>query len=395
MQERNNTVEVFSYGRHKDPFTVDIPLFEKKINSAIYTRTSCVICGLSDFDTLIRISHFPVMAISNDLVSEDFYDFEPMICNNCKCLQLRNLVDPNILYSDVYMNAAFSPSWSHHHEHFKRFITSNTDTRSFMEIGANRGELYGLLKVDNPIKYSVLDMYRHKDLPDDVEFIEGNCETFDFTGRDTLILSHVFEHLYSPIPFIRKISKSNVKSVFISIPNFEALLKDRSSLIIHSQHTFYCGVDYIEYMFSLHGYSMTHVYQYDGPCKSVMIKFELNNAVPRAMPSTDIAEFKDIYIDKVSSIRKLVIPPNSYITPAGIYGQYLYFFLEDKRNIIGFLDNNPERHGKTLYGTGKRVFLPNSIKYDGANILVCESIYTKEIVAGLIKLNTDANIIYI
>lgn len=393
MEQRNNTIEVFSHGGHyKDPFTVDIPLFEKKI---IYTRTSCVTCGLSDFDTLIKIPHFPVMAISNDLVLEDFYDFEPMVCKTCKCLQLRNLVDPDILYSDVYMNAAFSPSWSHHHEHFKQFITSNTNATSFMEIGANHGELYRLLNANNLINYTILDMYKHRDLPRGVEFIEGNCETFDFTGRDTLILSHVFEHLYVPITFIRNIRKSNVKSVFVSIPNFEALLKDQSSLIIYSQHTFYCGLDYIEYMFSLHGYSMTRVYQYDGPFKSVMIKFELNNAVPRAMPSTDITRFKDIYTDKVSSIRKLVIPPNSYITPAGIYGQYLYFFLEDKQNIIGFLDNNPERHGKTLYGTGKRVFLPDSIKYDGVNILVCDSIYKKEIVAGLIKLDAEANIIYI
>jgi hypothetical protein len=33
---------------------------------------------------------------------------------------------------------------------------------------------------------------------DNVNYIEGNCENFDFPQDSNIIMSHVFEHLYEP-----------------------------------------------------------------------------------------------------------------------------------------------------------------------------------------------------
>jgi len=381
MNERKNTVEIFSKGVHRTPFSVDIALFKERIK---LIRCMCVICKSSEFEPINSFSEFPIMAISNDSVIDDYYEFNLVACKQCNCLQVQNIVDPAILYSDIYMNSTFSSTWLHHNNSLGKFILANTTETSFLEVGANKGDMYTILSKERTIDYTVLDMYRHAELPTEIKYINGNCEMFDFSGINTIILSHVFEHLNSPNTFIKNIKAAGVSSVFISIPNFDDLLSKKSPNIINSQHTFYCGFDYIVYMFSLYNYKCENYFIYSGDFTSLMFKFVLDfTTVPLNIPSTNIQLYKDIYIDKVASIRNTVLPPNTYIIPSGIYGQFVYYFLRDKINVIGFLDNNSQRHNKKLYGTDKLVYNPRSINYSTATILVCDCPYKDEIVTGL------------
>jgi hypothetical protein len=291
------------------------------------------------------------------------------------------------------MNSTFSPSWTDHHIHFSNFILSNTDEIVFLEVGANKGDLYKLMIKDKPLEFITLDMWKHEDLPSEIKYIEGNCETFDFKAFNTIILSHVFEHLYNPLTFIKNIKNAGVSNVFISIPNFDLLVKEQSLITIHSQHIFYCGFDYIGYMFSLFNYKCQNSYIYDGNFKSVMFKFVFdNNVLPVKLPSTDIELYKHIYVNKVNNIREIEIPPNSYIAPSGIYGQIYYYLIKNKENIIGFLDNNKERHNNYLYGTDKLVYLTSRIDYNNATVFVCDCPYKDEIIMGLKKLCSSINI---
>jgi hypothetical protein len=253
-----------------------------------------------------------------------------------------------------------------------------------MEVGANKGGLYTMLKEKRNIHYNVLDMYKNNELDESIDFVQGNCEEFNFTGYNTLILSHVFEHLYSPLTFIKNIKKNSVSTVFISIPNFDFLLKEESISIIHSQHTFFCGLDYILYMFSLHKYKCENYITYQGNFKSYMLKFVLDESiVPLFMPSTDVRLYKNIYENKIDYYKNIEVPPNSYIFPSGIYGQYLYYFLINKKNIVGFLDNNNERHNKKLYGTDKLTFSPLHVDLNHSTIIICDCPYKNEIISGL------------
>jgi len=359
-----------------------------------YIRTSCVVCSNTEFETINTFTHYPIMAISNNSVTEHYYEYTLIACTNCKCLQLKYLVDPSILYSDVYMNATFTPSWADHHAHFSKFILDHTAETKFLEVGANKGDLYLNMSKEREVEFTTLDMFKHKDLPEKITFLEGNCETFDFTGISTIILSHVFEHLYSPHTFIENIRRASVATVFISIPNFDLLLKEQSLLILYSQHTFFCGFDYIVYMFSLHNYRCVSSYIYDGPVKSTMFTFVLDTTMmPLGTPSTNIQLYREIFIDKIQRIQNIDIPPNSYIMPSGVYGQLYYYHIKNKENIRGFLDNNAQRHKNKLYGTDKVVCLPSSIEY--GTVLVCDCPYKKEIIAGLKQLCASIEILCI
>lgn len=359
-------------------------------------RLNCIICKNLHFETINSFPNYPIMAISNNSVAEYFYDYTLIVCNNCKCLQLKYLVDPKILYSDIYMNAGFSPSWTDHHIHFSNFILKNTNETEFLEVGSNKGDLYKFMSKERDVKFIALDMWKHTDLPSEIKFIEGNCETFDYKAYNTVILSHVFEHLYNPLIFIENIRRAGVSSVFISIPNFDQLVKKESLLTINSQHTFYCGFDYITYMFSLFNYKCETSYSYGGNCESNMFKFVLDiTKLPNALPSTDIQLYKAIYVDKVNRIRNIELNPNSYIIPSGIYGQLYYYLIEDKDNVMGFLDNNLQRHMNKLYGTDKLVYFPSSIKYHNTTVIVCECLYKDELISGLKTLCNSINIVCI
>jgi len=352
-------------------------------------RISCTICDHTELEVITSFDKFPIMAISDNSTKDVFFDLKPVICKNCKCLQLEQLVDPAILYSSVYTNATFSPVWTDHHNQFGKFILQSTNETSFLEIGANKGDLYKIISKERSINYSVLDMYKDDNLPSELNFIQENCESFNYTGFNTIILSHVFEHLYSPRNFLESIKKYNVSSVYISIPNFENLLKEENLALVYSQHTFYCDFNYITYLFSLYNYICESSFFYNGPVKSYMIKFVLNNNInklPLPLPLIDTQLYKNIYINKFNYIKSIEIPRNCYIMPSGIYGQIIYYLLKQKDNIIGFLDNNKQRHNNRLYGTDKLVYSPLTIDYNNSTIIICDCPYKAEIVEGLQKL---------
>jgi hypothetical protein len=265
-----------------------------------------------------------------------------------------------------------------------------------LEVGANKGDLYKIISKERDINYTTLDMYKSKDLPEEIKFIQGNCETYAFEGYKTIILSHVFEHLYSPLEFIKNVKRGNISEVFISIPNFDLLLKDKSLLMIHSQHTFYCGIDYITYMFSLYNYECEKYIFYEGPFKSIMLKFVLSENMSKSnIPSTEISLYKNIYINKILEIKNIEVPENCYIFPSGIYGQFYYQLLNNKQNIIGFLDNNKDRFSNKLYGTDKFVFDPNNIDYEKSTIIICECPYKEEIIDKLKQSYSNVNLLYL
>ena len=138
------------------------------------------------------------------------------------------------------------------------------------------------------------------------------------------------------------------------------------------------------FLFSLYSYRCQSFFQYDGAVKSQMYKFVFDSSMKqKALPYIDKQLFINIYVNKVKLIEDLDVTEKSVICPSGIYGQKLYYFIKNKENIVGFIDNDPQRQSKKLYGTGKMVHSPRDIDYTQVNVLLCNSTYNDEIIAGL------------
>ena len=364
-------------------------------------RGCCVICKSINLQTIHSIPSYPIkMWNTNTSIDADvLLDFTHIGCVDCGCVQLQELVDPSILYTETYSTPLFSAIWQRHHAKFARFILDTTSDTTFLEIGGNAGALYKHLRELREIQYTVLDMERNLQLPDHIEFIRGRCEEFEYTDHKTIIASHVFEHLHSPQLFLEAIKKYGVDTVYISIPDFEALLDQGYITLLTTQHTFYCGFEYICYLFSLYGYANeTHTRFED---HSTMFKFVKSCIAPLSIPRSQsiISRVEKIFLDYTLRIKSIELNEECYICPAGMYGQMLYYSLSDaKTNVLGFIDGDTKKAGLRLYGTGKLTFSPTIVtKYTvkPITVIVCNTPYENEILKYLNEYSNYITIIYI
>jgi hypothetical protein len=336
-------------------------------------RTACVLCDSDKLSECFTIKNYPITSSSDTLAAEsdEFNDCEIGSCLECGTLQLLTLVDPIKLYKNSHNSTENTPTWKEHHRLFADFVADGSTATDILEIGGNSGVLYKFL-CDKFPKYSILDICDSKNRPPDVRFIEGNCEAFDFTGLTHLVLSHTFEHLYSPAKFVENLANAGIQSVCISIPNMEQLYKSRNISILHNEHTYFVAENEIKYLFSIFGYACKRLMQFKK--HSTFYEFtparcELLPILKNTVKADDICK---VFSDFESSIQGVTIDKSCFICPAGHYGQKLYYYLRRFRNyILGFIDNDVSKQGLRVYGTDAYVFSPNILtKYQDTSISI-------------------------
>jgi hypothetical protein len=348
-------------------------------------RINCVICESNSFNHVYTLENYPITPSSNtlEISSDEFNECLFVSCKNCGEVQLKTLVDPFKLYKDSHNSTENTPTWKEHHQLFAKFISENITISSILEVGGNSGILYKFL--NNKITdYTILDICDTSDRPFEIKFIEGNCETFDFTNYTHIVLSHTFEHLYSPIKFIENLSKGQVKSVYISIPNMENLYNSKNISIIHNEHTFFVGDNEIRYLFSQYGFSCSMFHEFKK--HSLFYNFVYDPSI-KPLPlykNMERSEYIQSYLKNFEeSIAKVIIDKPCFICPAGHYGQKIYYYLQKySKHIIGFIDNDLSKQNKRVYGTSSHVYSPDILlKYANTviSIILYAGPYTVEI----------------
>lgn len=357
------------------------------------TRISCVICENSELKTIYTLADYPISPASSDIEehTDEYNDCVFLSCVNCGCIQLKNLISPEKLYSNLHNSTENTPTWKKHHLEFASFIKSLDKTSIFLEIGGNSGVLYTILE-DYVKDYTIMDICISPLLPKKVKFIQGNCETYDIVNNNTVIMSHTLEHLYNPRLLINNLSKSGVKYVFISIPNMDSLYNTKNISIIHNEHTFFLGDSEIKYIFAQYGYTCIETYHFRN--HSRFYYFVYDNTITSIPLIKNISSSESIpailkyYENKISNI---TIHTACYICPGGHYGQKIYYYLRKYKSYIkGFLDNDPTKQGLRVYGTSAFVYSPNELlKYNNTpiTIIIYAGPYTEE-------LKTQLNLIH-
>jgi hypothetical protein len=371
-------------------------------------RNKCVICencNLSDvFDIIGTINTFSTdIFLPNEIETLNFVG-----CLKCGCIQLKNLFDPSKIYSQP-MQCINGTSLNEHYKLFCDFIIKNkiVDDYSFFEIGGAYGRLAKLIinyykNINNiNIKYKILEFDTTNYPPiENIDYINGNCETYNFKNIKTLIMSHVFEHLYEPRLFLKNISESNVSQVFISIPDMESLSKlgDINNLNIY--HTFYIDTKFITYLFNEYNYILKNTYNYSN--NSIFYYFVkeqrtiTNDFMININDNSLISIQCNFYKEIKNKINNIIIEQPFFICPSGLYGRFIYYYLNEnvKKHVLGFLDSDPMKIDKRLCGTNCLTYKKEKIiEYEKPIILIVSKKHYNELKDELI-LHNNKSIFY-
>lgn len=371
-------------------------------------RSKCIIC-----DSLTFLDVFDIFTTINivsdkdsEFLSDEKLELKFIGCKNCGCVQLKNLFDINKIYAEP-MQCFNGPTLKKHYKLFNEFIIKNKDISNtiFFEVGGSYGRLAKLLiehynSINTNISYNILE-FSIENYPEikKVKYINGNCETYNFNGVNTIIMSHVFEHLYEPKIFLKNICNSNVKEVFISIPDMDSLTKIGDINNLNVYHTFYINTDIITYLFKLYNFVLKEKFYYENNSIFYYFVKEENNLIDNLelKNNSDIMLHQKIFYDMLKqNIQSINIDSEFFICPSGLYGRFIYFYLNEntRKNVIGFLDSDNMKIGKRLNGTPYYTYNKHHItNINKPIILIASKKHQIELIDELNKYN-DKSIFY-
>lgn len=359
-------------------------------------RNSCVICNNNKLIDIFIMKNYPISmnTVIHDINLDKYTDLNWIGCTICGCVQLKELIKTDILYSILQHGTYTTPIMSKHYDSLTTFINKNIckETDEIIEFGGGIGVLANkLLSYNNNIKYTIVDLIDN--IPDikNINICIGNCEDYIINSSNNsppvVILSHVFEHLYQPRKFIENMLRQNVNEIFIAHPNMEKSLEINDLSFINIGHTFYCKESSVINMFKSYGYLCDAKEYFQD--HSIFFKFVKRIAIPPIVVFNDtdnsINKLKNYFITRENRFKNIEISNNYkyFIAPSSHFGQLIYHYLPHSKNaMIGFLDSDITKINRRVYGTPLYTFPKHKIaeyKDETIAVIISAGIFTNEI----------------
>lgn len=229
---------------------------------------------------------------------------------------------------------------------------------------------------------------------------QKGCELPEHYSIDTIVHSHVMEHVYEPLMFLRSCSNmlENGQVMIFSLPNMMEYMKRKYSNAIFFEHTYLITEPYIEWLLAEAGFRVGRK-QYFGDGHSIFYAAVKDVRVTSYQLPIDLYDYNlKLFHEFMAYHEKMVNDLNEvidvtdkkiYLFGAHIFTQFLLKFGLHADSIIGVLDNDPKKQGKRLYGTGFTVYSPEILKgKEGVLVIVRMGAYTEEIIDGLREINS-------
>jgi hypothetical protein len=329
-------------------------------------RTQCVVCQHSHLEPLYTFTNFPVfMGCTTEPPETDLrMDMCWTICPECGTIQLGELVPLEILYQENH-NEAVGGVWQEHHTQFAEFILEHGGENR-LEIGGANGKVAQLARERSQSgRWLILEPNLFADNPDipNTEFQQGWFEEnyqppFEV---DTVIHSHVIEHLYEPCPTLAQINQLlevGGKTIF-SLPNMQVWLQNKYTNCLMFEHTYYLPEDVVEFLMVANGFKVTakkyfREHSIFFACEKVGNPGAEQVQVPKNYNETKalFLSFVEHYLNVVEEIEEQIsgYSGSLYIFGAHIFTLYLLGFGLKEDYFLSILDNAPAKIGKRLYG---------------------------------------------
>lgn len=360
-------------------------------------RQKCILDKDSKLTEVFTFNNFPIKNSCEETISNKEDIFMDMVWGISKSglVQLINLVEPSLLYSNYHSPGTVGQIWEEHHKNFYKFI-DNDNLGKVLEIGGSSGSLLKHFLSHDNLDWTIIEPNLNVDDIDDnrITYINDFFENHDFNSKyDTIIHSHLFEHIYDPICFLNKINEIlNIEgNQYISIPNMKFWLENGFTNALNFEHTFYVDDLVLENFlfktgFKIIGKNINH--------HSIFLKVSKTNTIEENV--NDISYVKEIFTDYIEKIlfdvtdisNKIEKDQKLFLFGAHFFSSFILNLGIDENQIISILDNNKNKWNKRLYGTNLSITNPDVLRnLESPQIIVRSGIYTEEIKNKLLNIN--------
>lgn len=360
-------------------------------------RGTDAILGGSDLEPLYKFSGFPVFMgctgkpQETDLLS----DMAWFISKSSGAIQLNPLLPLDVIYPEAHGSGCVGKLWDIHHKSFALFV-NRFRPETVLEIGGAHGILSREYAELNPIlPWTIVEPNPMPVEGVKAKFIKGFFDdnfSLEFS-IDTVVHSHVFEHVYDPKLFVQHLSAfiEPGKHLLFSVPNMEEMMKRKYTNCLNFEHTIFLTEPYIEYLLQSHGFRLV-AKEYFLDDHSIFYAYVRDLYVQSAdLPDGLYERNKRLYLDYVryheelikdlnEKIAKLSPDQSLYLFGAHVFSQYLIGFGLDTSRIECILDNDPHKQGTRLYGTSLMVSSPKILeKVENTVVVLKACVYNDEI----------------
>ncbi len=318
--------------------------------------------GQENLEPLYVFKDFPVfMGCTDKPSSEDIKaDMSFAICQDTGIIQLDKLLPLKVVYQNQH-NDGIGKIWQDHYLAFSKFL-EKFGPKKILEIGgANDFIANDYLNRHSDSSWIIVEPHP---LFRESERIKIIKQWFDdsFTlnqNVDTIIHSHVLEHTYDPVAFIKHIAKflqPGEKHIF-TFPNMVEQLSRKYTNCLNFEHTAFLAEPFVDYLLSQNGFKiLAKEYFQDHSIFYATEKAANFNGHNLTIPHK-YAEYKRLFSDFIAYHQKLVLDLNTklanfkgdiFLFGAHIFSQYLLAFGLNRRRIRKALDNSDLKNKKRL-----------------------------------------------
>jgi hypothetical protein len=366
----------------------------------IIERNQCVICD-SEIVLKKTINNIPIhMNVKADSADDITLDQNWGECINCGCVQLMNLVSPDVLYSVNHNPGSQGNLWKEHHQAFAEFILNNKPEAIF-EIGGSNGNLASIIvsHVDN-INYSIVDPTASAS-DNRIKVYNMLFEDYQDKITGSVVHSHTIEHVLNPREFLYKIFNlmPDNGEMYMSFPNMKQGLISNGASTLCFEHTYYIDLQQFKYLLEEVGFEIKD--QIDFKLHSHFLQVMKNKNRQRQYQElkkdfNQISAFGAMWKSNQEFVDNVLLNLDStptYIFGAHIFSQSLIALGLRHQSIKGIIDDDPSKIGGTLYGSDLVVYSCSHLANDQAvNVVLRAGPYQDEMRSRFLNLNSKVRV---
>ena len=276
-----------------------------------YKRINCRQCESDDLSLAIKLKKSPLAndySTSKKSINDELYPLNVYFCNNCKHLQLLDVVNPKKLFENYVYVSGTSPVFVEHFKNYAKYLVNNFSGKGLaIDIGSNDGTL---LKFFKDLDFTVIGIEPAKKIAEEAKRngINTLVEFFDPLLAESIkkkegeakfiTANNVFAHIDNPISFLEgvRILLSNDEGIFsFEVSYLRDVIKNNFFDTIYHEHLDYhtllplkklmlrCGFEIIDALpINTHGGSLRVISQLQGG------KYKVSSSVERLIKEEKI-----------------------------------------------------------------------------------------------------------